>query len=351
MRAQVSLPIKMIGILSSMVFALSFSLEILVRFHELRSHQLLVSGLIICVELWALTEAVLIRRYGKHQPLRGLFILLSAQLLIVLFRAGLLLAQYPGNLDFDGDLFFFLSLYIAIFLGISHSIIRLHTAKLDEAHQKILRLEQTEMQKLFKQQTEIAVAESRAMERERLLQDMHDGFGSQLATAKLLAEHGKLRSDHFAELLQECIADLYLFTDTLSNAENNLEDGLVDLRYRTEQRCNHLFIKWSWRIALEKLPGLSQTTVLQILRILQEAINNALKHSHPTKIEIWAEVNAKADKLEMGVSDDGTGLPDNFRPGRGLSGMQQRAREISAILQIQRQTHGTRVSLTLPIKA
>ena len=72
---------------------------------------------------------------------------------------------------------------------------------------------------------------SRSEERENLLQDMHDGFGSQLASASILAERGGLSADAVAMLLQECMADLNLVIDTLGKSSDSLADALADFAF------------------------------------------------------------------------------------------------------------------------
>jgi signal transduction histidine kinase len=153
------------------------------------------------------------------------------------------------------------------------------------------------------------IAQSRLLEREQLLQDMHDGFGSQLATARLMAEKGDLQPHELADILQQCMSDLLLFTDTLRNGDCNLADGLFDLRYRTVQRTAHLPLTWQWLIRLDPPPALKQRTVLHILRIVQEALSNALKHSGARAIVIMASMDARQQTLEVSVTDDGIGLP------------------------------------------
>jgi len=52
--------------------------------------------------------------------------------------------------------------------------------------------------------------EARQQDREQLLRDVHDGFGSKLATARMLAERGRLDQAQFAGYLEEITADLHL---------------------------------------------------------------------------------------------------------------------------------------------
>ena len=137
------------------------------------------------------------------------------------------------------------------------------------------------MKQAYERLTAVEVERSRTAERERLLQDMHDGFGSQLAGARLRIERGEPAQAQVAILLQECLDDLYLVVDTMSNAASSLRDAIVDWRYRCERRLAGQPIRVDWQIDLDACPPLEQRLILQLLRIMQEALNNGLKHTSP----------------------------------------------------------------------
>jgi signal transduction histidine kinase len=139
-------------------------------------------------------------------------------------------------------------------------------------------------QKLTENQAERAAME----ERERLLQDMHDGFGSQLSTACIMAEQSELSRQQLLQVLQECLQDLHLVVNTLGSKDKTLEVVLAEFRFRTLRRISALPVQIHWSIQLAGLPALSERVILQICRILQEALTNALKHSQADNIWIDA---------------------------------------------------------------
>ncbi len=189
---------------------------------------------------------------------------------------------------------------------------------------------------------------SRQEERQRLLQDIHDGFGSQLASARLRIEHGDLGQDEIAAVLRECLDDLYLVVDTMNEEDKTLAAALADYRYRCDTRLAGQALQLQWRIDVEDCPPLGQRTTLHILRLLQEALNNALKHARASRIALQA-VFRPDRTLTLCVSDDGVGLPNPVQPGKGMSSMRRRAREIGATLEWTRLDPGTRVCATLPM--
>jgi signal transduction histidine kinase len=103
-----------------------------------------------------------------------------------------------------------------------------------------------------------------------------------------------------------------------------------------------------WEIELSACPPLEQRTVLNLLRILQEGLNNAVKHSQAHQIRIAAWYH-RDSALRIAVRDDGIGLPAVPKMGRGLANMQRRARDIGGRLDFTPLEPGTSVSLTLPL--
>ena len=89
----------------------------------------------------------------------------------------------------------------------------------------------------------------------------------------------------------------------------------------------------------------------QLLLIGQEAVSNAVRHGNPTHVEV--ELTCQADRLQLRVSDDGTGFdPDEMtdRDGHyGLRGMRERAQQVRGSVVIHsRPGHGTLVEAVVP---
>jgi signal transduction histidine kinase len=90
-----------------------------------------------------------------------------------------------------------------------------------------------------------------------------------------------------------------------------------------------------------------------VLRIGQEALTNAVRHGCPHRIT--CSLAFEADTLRLEISDDGAGFAPgptqgSMQGGFGISGMQERAREIHGKLVVESQPGaGTRITLTLPL--
>jgi signal transduction histidine kinase len=187
-------------------------------------------------------------------------------------------------------------------------------------------------------------------ERERILQDMHDGLGGHLVQALAIAtSQTTLRP--LEEPLRACLEELRLMVDSLEPVNGDLTSVLGSLRVRISRRLALAGVRMNWHV--EDLPTLSDLgpkKVLDIARIVQEAITNALKHSGCREITIHAgRVIADDAQIEIRIADDGRGMEAPGRTGgHGLASMRRRAADLSASLSIDSSAAGTRVALRLP---
>jgi signal transduction histidine kinase len=190
-----------------------------------------------------------------------------------------------------------------------------------------------------------------ADERQRIMQDMHDGLGSQLLTSLAAAERGALDPKGVAQVLREAIDDMRLAIDTLSPGRDGLLEALGNLRYRLEPRFRAGGVEL--RFTYRDLPDgfdVPQDAALQILRVLQESLTNVLKHARARKVNVEVAMQREPRRFMLVIADDGSGF-DASGPagGRGLSGMRRRAANIGAALEVASDSRGTRVTLTYPL--
>jgi signal transduction histidine kinase len=99
---------------------------------------------------------------------------------------------------------------------------------------------------------------------------------------------------------------------------------------------------------LAPLPGLTPARVLHVLRILQEAVTNAIRHGRAR--QLWFSAADADDGATLVLRDDGSGFDGAAQPtGRGLKNMHRRAAECGATLAVHSVPgHGTTVTLRLP---
>ena len=97
--------------------------------------------------------------------------------------------------------------------------------------------------------------------------------------------------------------------------------------------------------------GIDDTSQLTIYRVVQEGLTNALRHANATRVEIAIGV-ASPSQLTVTVTDNGTGLSGNLKPGFGLSGMSERVWALGGTLSVTPEPNGGVVlCATLPLPA
>lgn len=195
-------------------------------------------------------------------------------------------------------------------------------------------------------------AQARSQERQRIMQDIHDGLGSQLLSALMLVERRALTARQVAQVLRESIDDLRLAIDATVSDEATLADALGNLRFRMEPRMRAAGMALAWDArGLPNEIDLDPGVVLPILRIVQEALTNALKHSRANIVRVELRVEGEgADRgLVVHVTDDGRGIADEGVRGRGLLNMRSRAAKIGAQFSL-RSSPGAGTDVTLRLK-
>lgn len=177
-----------------------------------------------------------------------------------------------------------------------------------------------------------------AQERARIMQDMHDGLGSQLLSGLMLVERGAVTQPQVVQILRESIDDMRLAIDALAVEDAGLLSALGNLRFRMEPRLRAVGIELLWVArGLPEEIDINPDAVLPILRIVQEALTNALKHSKARQVQVTIALQNEggSDWLLVKVADNGRGITEERASGRGLLNMRNRAGRIGAQLKLE----------------
>ena len=242
-------------------------------------------------------------------------------------------------------------------LMFGYVILRRYVGAVEEAEQSNLRLarrlreREAELAESYEQLREVQQRQLLAGERQRLMQDIHDGMGSQLMSALRVAETGQLSDARMAAVLRECIDDLKLTVDSLEPVEADLLLLLATLRYRLEPRLEGSGIALRWEVSdLPALRWLDPRSALHVLRILQEGISNVMQHSGARALRL--ATRAEADGVSVLLVDDGRGFDAAGlqMAGKGVSNMQRRAEAIGGRVSWEPQPQGTCMRLWLPLE-
>lgn len=212
--------------------------------------------------------------------------------------------------------------------------------------------------KLTQQQAQLSELHERSLvrereasvlkERERIMQDIHDGLGSQLISSLVLSERGNLSAEQTSLLLRECIDDLRLAIDSMSGDHDNFCVLAGNLRFRMEPRLRAVGIALQWDVsALSDDLNIPTSKTLSLLRILQEAITNALKHAQASRILVT--ISSDHSSLVVRVEDNGVGFdPTLIRSGKGLPGLKKRAQQMGGHWNLQSKS-GTSIEVTIAL--
>jgi signal transduction histidine kinase len=190
------------------------------------------------------------------------------------------------------------------------------------------------------------------VERERLTREMHDGLGGQLVSVLSMVERGQAGQNEVAEAIRRAIDDIRIVIDSLDPNTTNLSTSLGKLRGRLEPLLRRNGVQLSWSI--DDVPGLDTfppESALHVLRIIQEAVTNTLRHASADRVEV-SVTSSEADRgqFRLSVSDDGHGLsPRKPSGGRGIRNIKSRAKELGAEISIEGTNSGTKVDLTIPL--
>jgi len=259
-------------------------------------------------------------------------------------------------IDIEG---IYLSFYafVAVNIGILAFMLRRYMDALSASEQASRTLElkiaqrEEELERSYARLREIEQRDLLNRERQRMMQDMHDGMGSSLVTALRAVEHGKLDEEEIVQLLRDCIDDLKLTIDSLEPVETDLLLLVATLRFRLQPRLESTGIKLVWQVEeVPPLDWLDQRNSLHILRILQEAFTNIIKHARASTIVMTTR--GEGDRVSITIVDNGVGFDVEAarNTGKGLSNQMRRAEAIGAEVFWASAPSGSRFQLDLPVR-
>lgn len=302
---------------------------------------------------------LLVRHGLRHSRLEGVMLGLAASLQIVLSGYDLWLFSQHSWTDRIYLAHFSAPVYLVV---VAWVLMRRFAESLGAYERLAAVLEQrvaakaAELERNYEQLGEARRNEALALERSRIMSEMHDGIGSQLTLALSLvrsmdAQDGHAEDGRVATVLRESIEDLQLIIDSLEPVENDLLTVLGTLRYRLQDRLSRSGVELQWNVVdLPPLPMLTPHSVLSILRIVKEAFANCLKHAGAKRIAVATDLSGTPGSGEVArirITDDGGGIAGT-RTGRGLENMRRRAEALGGRLKITSRPGCTEVMLEIP---
>lgn len=194
-----------------------------------------------------------------------------------------------------------------------------------------------------------AMLDGQEKERSRIALDLHDSLGGLLSTIKLKLVQGENKENTALGVLLDNAADEVrsIAQDLQPNAlqELGLIRAIKDLVNSKNKEEQHLIINFQYYNMIGELPS---SDALQLYRIIQESLNNALKHAQAS--EILVQINGEKKGLSVIIEDDGIGFDTNgIKKGQGLNNLHKRAEFLQAELAIESSNKGTSVYFFLPL--
>lgn len=187
-------------------------------------------------------------------------------------------------------------------------------------------------------------------ERRRLMRDLHDGVSGHLVSIIALSERERVHPKDIEGAARAALEDLRLVIDSLDLEDGDLRLALAGFRERLAPQLRRLGVGLAWSMeALPEVGGVAPTYALTILRILQEAITNALKHGPAGRIEVRG-TRGQGGAAVLTVTNDRKGeeRAQASVTGRGLDNMRRRARELGGDIVLRVGETESSLTLTLP---
>ena len=204
-----------------------------------------------------------------------------------------------------------------------------------------------------------AIIEAEEKERTRIAQELHDGIGQQLSAVKLnmsslqsnlqLKNEGqKLMLQNALEIIDDSVKEVRIVShNMMPNAL--LKSGLATAVREFLNRISHtdkLKIELNINGLNERLEN---TTESILFRVLQEIVNNIIKHSKATTVNI--QIIRHEQELTVMIEDNGVGFnTHNISPGIGLQNIKSRIEFLNGSLNFDSHPgKGTTVSIEIPV--
>lgn len=218
---------------------------------------------------------------------------------------------------------------------------------------KRIAIHQLELNRLQKQQAD-AVMETQESERKRIAEDLHDSLGHLLSTAKMhlqsLPEEQKPKVEGSLHLLNQASEEIRNITFNLM--PHTLEEGgLIPALHELAAKVSKAgVVKVNLQVHNMERFILEKQSQFNIYRIVQEAVNNILKHADAQEINI--QLIGQDDHLSIMIEDDGKGFDTTTRKtGRGLKNIVTRSLWLKGQINIDSQPgRGTTITTEIPIK-
>lgn len=219
------------------------------------------------------------------------------------------------------------------------------------------RVRQLERARTLQQAFSRQLIESQERERRRIAVELHDGLGQSLVVIKnraLMGLSAHENHDRLVAQIEEISVAASAAISEVRGIARNLHPYQIEylglttaLKTMIEAVRDSSDIRFTYEID-ELGDELSKTVEINVYRIVQEALNNTVKHSAAREASVVLRKNGGV--LDLTIKDDGKGFAvesDERNVGLGLIGIGERARIIGARHEIASSESGTTIHLQM----
>lgn len=303
--------------------------------------------------VWALVEAIRSADEDPigQQPVNGAVagLCLAGVIIVVCAIVGMGLPISPVAADIGLAFVMSALAVVAIGRGVRDVVLGMRT-RLDNA--QTIRRQQVALEKAARALSEQTHQSAMLEERQRMARDVHDGIGGQLASLIAQVRMRRISMDDVEQSLVGGLSELRLLVASLDVMGETLADAMATFQERARQQAAAAGMTLDWNQSDDLAAEIrDQRWLLNLYRLMQEAITNAIRHSGGDRITV-AVSHTDGDSIIVQIADNGSGFDQGMiKPGRGLSNLQHRAKDLHGEISIipSPTGRGTLVRLQAPL--
>ncbi len=200
-------------------------------------------------------------------------------------------------------------------------------------------------------------------EKETVMKELHDGLGNILTSitvtsqaAERMFESDGIRAKELVGRIEEYSSEAIQFMRTGLTVMDNPNGDMAEILEAMKDRSGEVFAAHGLDLQLDVSEGArgiraGARVTMNLTRVIQEALNNVLKHSGAGKASIT--LDRTGNQLNVTVTDDGRGFdPAGEKKGAGLRNIANRVREMRGSFEIVSEPgRGARIALTIPLRS
>ena len=206
-----------------------------------------------------------------------------------------------------------------------------------EELESIVAKREADLDRYHAQNTILESQQARSEERERIMRDLHDGMGGHLVSALAVAKQETRLDDrsqnNITDSLQTALVEMRMLITNSANEYHDLGEALGSLRATIEPLLKNAGVELHWRLdPFGKMPILTVSERMHVVRIMQECFTNVIKHSNASSVTV--STRQAGARYRVQIENSGT-VDYTNRSGNGVRNMQYRAEMLNGSFELK----------------